>query len=156
MNRILLSFFVVLTISVVACNDDDAKPSYSFTDQDAQGEINNESWTYADGFATADHFFLITLTLEESKSGCDLSTVPERDRVSFITEFDTRVYELGTGSTVYTVTLTDVENIGDNHIAVDGAIEITEVTATTVSGRLDARIDSRYFINGNFTVPICR
>jgi hypothetical protein len=155
MNRILLIVFVVLAVSVVSCKDDDAKPSYSFEDQDAQGKINNEPWTYTDGYATADQFFVITLTLDEDETGCAIS-VPERDRVSFIAEFDTKVYPLGTGSTVYTVTLTDAENPQDHHIALEGAIEITEVTATTVSGRLDARVDNGNFINGNFTVQICQ
>jgi hypothetical protein len=84
MNRILLSLFVVLAVSVVSCkDDDDAKPSYNFKDQDVQGKIGNESWTYVDGYALADEFFVITLTLEEAETGCNIS-VPEKDRVAFI------------------------------------------------------------------------
>src|SRR5690349_10490747 len=110
MNRILLSLFVVLAASVVSCKDDDEKPSYNFKDQDAQGMIAGESWTYVDGYATADDFFVITLTLEEPETGCDILS-PTTDRVGFIAEFDNKVYELGKGSTVYTVTLTDSDNI---------------------------------------------
>jgi hypothetical protein len=154
MNRIFLSLFVVLAVSVVSCKDDEEKPSYSFKDQDAQGKIANESWTYVDGYATADQFFVINLTLEEAETGCAIS-VAEKDHVAFIAEFDTRVYQLGTGSTVYTVTLIEMDG-PVNHISTEGAIEITEVTDTHVSGRLDARVDGENYINGNFTVPICK
>lgn len=157
MNRICLSLLIVLTASLVSCkdDDDDDKPSYSFKDQEAQGKIGNESWTYTDGYATNDQFFVINLTLDEGETGCGISD-PKKDRVSFIAEFETKVYQLGTGSTVYTVTLTDAENLQDQHISIEGAIEITSVTDTHVSGKLDARFDEENFINGNFTVPICK
>src|SRR5262249_43941460 len=138
-----------------SCKDDDEKPAYSFKDQEAQGKIGNESWTYVDGWATADQFFVINLTLEEAETGCAIS-VAEKDHVAFIADFETKVYPLGTGSTVFTVTLTDMQDLQNQHISLEGAIEITEVTDTQVSGRLDARVDGENFINGNFTVPICK
>ena len=54
-----------------------------------------------------------------------------------------------------TVTLFDDEEVM-NVIATEGAVEITSVTDTHVTGRIDARADEDNFINGNFTVPLCQ
>lgn len=158
MNRICLSLLIVLTASLVSCkdDDDDEKPSYSFKDQEAQGKVGNEDWTCIDGYATNDQFFVITLTLEEDGTGCGISAIPARDNVSFITELETGVYLLGTGSTIYSVTLTDADDLSNHHVALEGAIEITSITDTFVSGRLDARLDDGNYVNGNFSVPICK
>jgi hypothetical protein len=37
-----------------------------------------------------------------------------------------------------------------------GAIEITNVSSTSVSGRIDAYADDNNYINGNFEVLICK
>jgi hypothetical protein len=42
-----------------------------------------------------------------------------------------------------------------NWIAAKGAVEITSITDTEVSGRIDAQYGTNTFVNGNFTVPLC-
>src|SRR5690606_40977769 len=53
------------------------------------------------------------------------------------------------------VTLFDDEEVM-NVIATEGAVEITSVTDTHVTGRIDARADEDNFISGNFTVALCQ
>jgi hypothetical protein len=43
-----------------------------------------------------------------------------------------------------------------NNLASTGAVEILSISETQVSGRIDARIDDESFVNGNFTVNICK
>lgn len=42
-----------------------------------------------------------------------------------------------------------------NCIAAEGAVEITTISETGVTGKIDARCDAGFFINGNFSVNFC-
>lgn len=99
----------------------------------------------------------VTLVLPSEDEGCDI--MPDGDRVFFTLPSNTGVHLLKfdfndlEGSR--TVTLFDDEEVM-NVIATEGAVEITSVTDTHVTGRIDARADEDNFINGNFTVPLCQ
>ena len=54
----------------------------------------------------------------------------------------------------YTLIFNDAFGV-DLVIANCGAIEITDVSATTVTCKIDAEVDEQSFLNGNFSVPIC-
>jgi small nuclear ribonucleoprotein (snRNP)-like protein len=157
MKRIYLNLFMLLVISLVSCKDDDnAEPAYNFKDQDATGKIENESWTYKDGYADiGSELIYVTLTIEQAGKACDI-TSPTGDRVLFTVDKEPTLYLLGgSGSTMYTATLLESDDTM-NHIALEGAIEITSITNDTVSGKIDARVDDETFVNGNFTIPICQ
>jgi len=64
------------------------------------------------------------------------------------------LYELGVN---YSLTFNDASVVNEVNavIALCGAIEITEVTATSVTGKLDAYGDDDSILNGNFTVELC-
>lgn len=101
--------------------------------------------------------YTLPLVLPSEDEGCDI--MPDGDRVFFTLPSNTGVHLLKfdfndlEGSR--TVTLFDDEEVM-NVIATEGAVEITSVTDTHVTGRIDARADEDNFINGNFTVPLCQ
>lgn len=148
-------------VLLLACGDDeDPKSSYSFKDQDVSGEIEGDSWTYADGYVEESEFdgeevLDITLTLEQDGSVCDIFT--EGDRVFFFVPKAVGVYKLSFDLNSFdgqTVTLFDEEETL-NTIATEGAIEILSISETEVTGRIDARSDGNNHVNGNFTVSFC-
>jgi hypothetical protein len=161
MRRILQ--FAGILFLIFSCKDDE-EPSYSFKNQDASGKIGNVAWTYQDGRATidgsgADARLNISLIIAQQSGdqGCDIFQI-EGDEVFFGVPAVVGLYKLsfnlnsGTGQTA---TLFDDEETF-NHIAAEGAIEILTITATQVTGRIDARGDQENTVNGNFEVDICQ
>jgi hypothetical protein len=158
MKRIYLNLFMLFVISLVSCKDDDkAEPAYSFKDQDATGKIENESWTYKDGFVDiGSGLIYMTLTIEQNGTTACEATSPIGDRVLFTVDKEAKLYLLGgSGSPMYTATLLESDDTM-NHIALEGAIEITSITDEGVSGKIDARVDDETYVNGNFTIPTCQ
>lgn len=158
--------FVLIALTFSCGGDEDNGPGYKFIDQDAAGEIDNVSWTYADGYASIDDFgggemrVSVDLTLPQVKHGCDMD-FPEGDAVFFSVPNEVGLYKLkfdfncsNNCDDEYTVTLFKKDGF-ENFIASEGAVEILAISASEVSGRLDARYDDNSYVNGNFTVSIC-
>lgn len=158
-----LKIYVILvfTFLLVGCNDDDERKNfYSFKNQDLKGEIEGDTWMYADGYVAESIFddeevLDITLTLVHDGSICE--SFPEGDRVIFFVPNAVGVYELSFDLASFNgqvVTLFDAEQTL-NTIATKGAIEILSISETTVTGRIDARADGDNYVNGNFIVSFC-
>jgi hypothetical protein len=157
MKRYYSSLVIVVAIAFTSCGgDDDNSPSFKFKDQDARGKINNVAFAYADGFADVDTDEIrVTLTLEQPEDICE--NMPEGNTVFFYVDNEVKLSKLFLDLNAFeglTVTLYQKEGSG-NYIASEGAIEILTITDTEVTGRLDARLDSESFINGNFSVQRC-
>lgn len=164
-RSILPSVFVLLTCLTLACSDDDEKGnSYSFKDRDLQGEIEGDSWTYADGYVETmtvdgEESLSVNLMLVQESAAC--AVFPEGDQVFFFVPNAVGLYKLSFDLGSFdgqVVTLYDDDNGGPNAtniIATTGAIEILTITDTEVTGRIDARYDKDNYVNGNFTVSFC-
>jgi hypothetical protein len=155
MKRYYSPLALVALIALTSCGgDDEASPSYKFKDQTAQGKINDEAFSYGDGYADVETDEIrITLTLPQTEDICDI--MPEGNTVTFYVDNEVKLSKLSFNPNSFegqTVTLYDGTT---SHIATQGAIEILSVTDTEVTGRLDARSDSETYINGNFTVQRC-
>lgn len=154
----LLLFASVLAFA--SCDDDEkssSSSSYKFKDQDLQGKINNESFLYDDGFAdVGDEYIDITLVLPQNEDVCDLFNI-EGNSVFFYVSNEIKLTKLSFDLSSWegqTVTLFAKDG-AKNLIATEGAIEILSITDTEVTGRIDARVDSKSYVNGNFTARRC-
>ncbi|MBL7833825.1 MAG: hypothetical protein JNK18_07720 [Cyclobacteriaceae bacterium] len=161
-RSILSPLFVLLTCLTLACSDDDEKgSSYSFKEQDLQGEIEGGRWTYADGYVETTTLegvesLSVNLMLTQTSGACETFSI-EGDQVFFTVPNEVGLYKLSFNLGSFsgqTVTLFDTETVL-NTIATKGAIEILTITDTEVTGRIDARADKDNFVNGNFTVSFC-
>lgn len=161
-RSILSPLFVLLTCLTLACSDDDEKgSSYSFKEQDLQGEIEGGSWTYADGYVETTTLegvesLSVNLMLTQTSGACETFSI-EGDQVFFTVPNEVGLYKLSFNLGSFsgqTVTLFDQQTVL-NTIATTGAIEILTITDTEVTGRVDARADKDNFVNGNFTVSFC-
>ena len=157
----LINAIALCLLLLTSCSKDDESPVYDFKDQALAGAIEGVSWSYGDGYASttgegATAKLHVTLVLPSEDEGCDI--MPDGDRVFFTLPSNTGVHLLKfdfndlEGSR--TVTLFDDEEVM-NVIATEGAVEITSITETHITGRIDARADEDNFVNGNFSVPLC-
>jgi hypothetical protein len=153
-------FCVILFIlSVSACSEDDEKnaPAYAFQDQIIQGKINGQVWSFKDGNAEVNSF-------DETKLSIDLGSNKVNDPCGFGATSGLRVFfsikkelglkELSSSTEGQTITMYDPEG-SLNTISSEGAVELLTITATQVTGRIDAQFDDDNFVNGNFTVLLC-
>ena len=170
-STILLGLLIALAIS---CKDDDADEKnggYSFKDQDLGGMIGGVLWTQRSGFAQEESYNgeeILGIDLVETVSsgeGCTMF-MPEGDYVFFDVPNKVGLYELSinwdadlANSTEKsrTVTLYDGDDKDKiNYIATSGAIEILSISETEITGRIDARAEEGTYVNGNFTVALCK
>jgi hypothetical protein len=153
---------IALALLFASCSSEEQKPAHSFLDQDLSGKIEGESWTLGDGYADitgegTEAKLHVTLLLPHEGAGCDLMADGDRVLFSFplyaglhVLKFDFNDLENNR-----TVTLFDDEETM-NVIASVGAVEITSITDTEITGRIDARADDDNFVNGNFAVSLCQ
>jgi hypothetical protein len=164
MKRIFWALVNAIALSLFfgSCSSEDPKPAYNFVDQDLSGKIENEAWTFGDGYAAvtgagADAKMHITLLKEVEGEGCDI--IPTGDMVIFTLPFatglETLLLDFNNLENSRTVTLFDEEQTL-NSIATQGAVEITSISDTEVVGRIDAQADNGNYVNGNFAVSLCQ
>ncbi len=155
---------LILSITAVlfSCGGDDEKPSHNFKNQTLSGKIANTPWAYGDGYAEIygtgdDSEIYIDMFKDVDGEGC--GSIPEGNQVFFYVPNKVGVYklkfDLNNLEASQTITLFEDEGVM-NSIAAEGVIEITAITETTISGRIDAKVDAENNVNGNFTVNICQ
>ena len=161
-----LTLFSFLSLCLICCGgDDDDGPSYNFKDQDLSGEIDDQAWTYADGFSElttleGNEYADISLVLDQAETSCDIASI-EGNYLFFYVPAEVGVYKLkpvdfsGSFEDNQTVTFLVNEDVPNNVIAQKGAIEVLSITETKITGRMDVRFDDEFFVNGNFEVDRC-
>ncbi|MCF8374553.1 MAG: hypothetical protein K9H64_23245 [Bacteroidales bacterium] len=161
-NIIYLLFLVMAPAFIISCGKDEDKPAYTFLDQEMQGKIGGDDWTLVTGSADIDHWDSTLLSLDfygvEITDPCNYYQ-PAGNKVICSVPNQVGLYELNfdlSSDNIQTVTL--YHRASElNNAAIEGAIEITLIDTTNglVQGRIDAKIDSEYFVNGNFTLIYC-
>lgn len=152
---------LIIVLSVLSCGEDDGKKKdHSFKDQDAQGKIAGNNWTYASGkFRYSDDGESIYITLYNATEDpvCATSATAFID-ISFPAEPGLQEIE-NPGSPPVVVLLHEltVDTGAGPYMGVGkkGAVEILTITDTEVTGRMDVRESNNSFVNGNFTVSFC-
>ncbi|HEY9047268.1 MAG TPA: hypothetical protein VIN08_15290 [Ohtaekwangia sp.] len=158
-----LLFYSILSLAALSCKDEAESTSYTFKDQNLTGKIDNDSWTYQTGYASVDgasaeSTLYITLVQEHTGTGCDVW--PEGDHIFFTLPHATGLYKLKFDFNNWdaednqSVTLFDHETT-TSHLASEGAIEITSISSTQITGNIDARSEDDTFVNGKFVVTVC-
>lgn len=152
----------------------------NFIDQDLQGQIEGENWTYVDGVVSTSQFtgdtsyttFLsVSVESQDSALFCSLNNPDNKSYVLFILEHDEPILQPVsktlnfdfTSDENFTVTLvsySDTSNIPFNRIVTQGALEILEVDTAQriVTGRMDVRDElegDANNVNGNFSLRYC-
>lgn len=161
MKLLSKALIACLVVANFGCGDDEG-PAYEFKDQNLQGQINGKSWTFVDGNAEVNSFddtrLSIELGAEALEDPCDFFSISGL-RVFFSVKNEVTLTELNFSlddEGGQTITLFDPEG-NQNIIATAGAIEILTITATEITGKMDARYegDGGDGVNGNFSVTFC-
>lgn len=162
MKTFNLSVLCLFLLSLLAScgGDSENSPSYEFKDQNLQGMINGESWSFITGTAQTSsqdpNQFFVDMAAMAIQDPCN-AFVLEGNRVFFSIPNEVGVHQLhldlsnGTGQTATLFDQSETLNV----IATQGAIELLTITSTEVTGRMDARGDTDSFVNGNFTLTVC-
>ncbi len=153
--------FIGLTILVcTGCFGDSGGGGYSFTDQDAQGEIAGTVWTYVSGLAEeslSDNTKVSIDLYGIDPAGGDpcglLAFTGANEVILFSVPAQVGVYEISSSQTA-----TIYDGSSNKIVTSGGAIEITSIDTMTnneVTGKVDLDFDGNNYVNGNFTVDYC-
>ncbi|BDD03313.1 hypothetical protein [Aureibacter tunicatorum] len=130
-----------------------------FSSEVATGEFMGESFTFVKGIAKKDSFdkdkHRFVLYGEESEHVlCDPFLSYPTKSIIFTVPLEVGLYEL---SLENGLTFNDASVVNSVNAvgSICGGIEITSVTDTEVSGKIDAYADEDNGFNGTFTVSIC-
>jgi len=159
---IIISGFIFLNM-LISCKDDEEEIIFEFQAQNLQGEIGGSKWELVAGKAQDFSFNNDLLSIEMVgvmvMDTCQLS-LPNTSKISFEVPKQVGFYELKVGlqnpGATQTVTFfVAAEN--QEYIASQGAIEILEINLEIelLKGRMDAQVDKKNFVNGNFDLAIC-
>ena len=159
---IIISGFIFLNM-LISCKDDEEEIIFEFQAQNLQGEIGGSKWELVAGkaqdFSINNDLLSIEMVGVMVMDTCQLS-LPNTSKISFEVPKQVGLYELKVGlqnpGATQTVTFfVAAEN--QDYIASQGAIEILEINMEIklLKGRMDARVDKKNFVNGNFDLAIC-
>ena len=152
--------FISSIIIFSSCSkDEDNGPAYEFLDQDLQGTIDGEAFVFGDGIVSSSDGELSfdLLSDMETESACEQFGFGDFVSVFFTIPEAEGIVELSLNLQSFegqTVTMFNPET-SLNVIATEGAVEITSITETSVSGKMDVKYDGENFVNGNFTAVFC-
>ena len=145
MKKIILIGLVVLTVALAGC-------TVQYTDSAVTGEINGETFTFVDGFIQSDGHVRM---YDEAQ---DFSTsYPVAYPYVMFTLPSVAVGEYKLSFSLFNLadawTVTGVDSNIVNVIFTEGYVEITEVTATTVTGGMYIEAGDD-LLNGTFTLEV--
>ena len=164
----LFTLVLLSTLFIASCSsDDDATPAdtcaAAFVTQTATGDFMGDSFTMVEGtatenFADSTEFRIVLYGEMVSGDACDGFNFDKPDStIIFSVPKVVGTYDLGLTSG-YSVTFNDASVVNEVNadVSICGAVEITAVSATQVTGKIDAEgPDVTSAINGDFTVEIC-
>ncbi len=161
----MVSLLILPLLFLASCSDDEDDTTDNctadFVSQTATGLFMGNTFTMVEGtagenFADSTEFWITLYGEAVTGDACDNFNFDKPDlSIIFTVPMTVGTYELSFGA--YSVTFNDasVPNTTNADVAVCGAVEITSITATTVSGKIDADADANSYLNGNFTVERC-
>lgn len=137
--------------AVVKVNDKEADDAqnyvmqYAFEDQNVSGKFQDNDVTLFDGYVKTQPNWNV-ITLSATDTNCDLS---------FSQDGDVDIYiDSDLNEKVYNPVMVSFKS---NAFQINyGVVEIVSITEGVISGRVYAKMDDSNFINGNFTVEICK
>ena len=164
MRKLFCALSLAVVVLFTSCDDEESTPAVDFQDQNAQGTINDQTFSLGEASASpsllqdSDLSFQLFDSSESFTDVCDFFGFGDNVSVFFSLPAEVGVYNLNidlSNLDGQTATLFDpAETL--NIIATQGAIEILTITDTLVTGRLDVRDGSGNSVNGNFTATRCQ
>lgn len=167
MKKLQLLLLGSLLITIISCSkDDDPSPPYEFIDQNVQGVIDGLPFEFgegvvADSFSEEDEYYFTLYDQNEQYDDVCNVFISELIYVAFNLPGEEGLYELYfdltsfDGIVVNLVNPNGEDDIPQIALASFGAIEITSITTTEITGKIDASLDEENSINGNFSVQFC-
>lgn len=160
----LISLLLLFALFISSCETEEEEPDEcapQYTDQTLAGSISGESFNDPHGIAEVSstnedelnfHFYIIS-----EGEGCELTNAGKKHYISFtLPRFRKDLegsHELGVfDGRIHAVSFHIEESTKG---ATCGGIEITGVSGSEISGRIDAEFDGENTVNGTFTVPRC-
>jgi len=121
------------------------------------GKINGATWTFVSGIARNSPYSESTLNLifvgEATADPCAM--FPSKQIMTSV-KANVGLTPLGQAPDFRSVTFFwQTPEGGINKIATEGSIDVQEITATEVVGRMIATFDGVTFVNGTFRLKIC-
>jgi len=145
---------LLLSAALVGCatDDGDSMSTTEIQSSPVTGMVGGKAWTFQAGHTDAflsegDDDFFATL-FPATFTACGFSE-PAGDHLIIAVPKTVGDYPMSLARNMTFV-------VGsDNKIAIDGHIEVTEVTATKLKGGIAAKFDAQNSINGTFELTIC-
>lgn len=161
-----LALMLLLIVSATACQPEDpdepltCQPS-GFVNQAATGEFMDTTYTVLTGKAKEDPF---DSTMYRFSLYGETPTGDMCDNFNFDLPRKSIIFTLPKSVGTYALSSSRgltfnyaLPNQTDATVATCGNIEIISITATTITGKLEADArDNESFLNGNFTVQLCQ
>lgn len=171
----LFSLLLMLSILFVGCDTEDEEPDSNgngngngnggdcaaeYIEEPVSGAIFDTDFSEPKGiveeYALGDDEYIFRFYIESEGEECEITNEGEGYMINFVLPMEDLEgeYNLGVGEGDYAVTFTQEGEMSATAVTC-GGIEITSVTDTHISGRIDAHYDSENTMNGEFTLPIC-
>ena len=151
-TKLLAALIPVVALILFACS---GGKDYSFSDDAVSGKAGGTDVVFKYGRAMYDEVFdkpVIKYNLYTDDVDVCLSFPNSEYQIMLNLPQDTGLYEL---DMMTNITI----NWGSNNIICgDGAIHIVNINLSdsTITGKIDARSGEENFVNGTFTVPVCK
>ena len=152
-TKFLTALIPVVLLILFACSG--GKKDYSFSDDPVSGKAGGTDVVFEYGRAKYDTRFdeeIISYNLYTDSVNVCLSFPGSEYQIMMSLPRDTGIFELGMQENI-------TINWGSNNIiCADGAIHIVNINLSdsTITGKIDAKSGEDNFVNGTFTVPICK
>jgi hypothetical protein len=150
----------LLLLVPLACGGGSGGGGATISDQPMTGKINGMAWTLmvaeTDSFLSTDKFFANLYNVPIA-SPCN-GGFPTGSTLSMILNVPKAVgsYNLGFAQNLTaTFVIDDGVNPVQNNIALQGTIEVTALTATTITGGANITYNASNTVDGTFTINIC-
>lgn len=160
---ISLAFAVIFTAILFSCKKDDLEkekpiPPHNFLNRPLSGIIDSKVFTFVSGskqfpfYTQSISLFHLTNSTTTGKDTC-VSTGYGAMKIRFgvARNLETKVYGIGPDAD-YRCAIISQDTFYNNP---RGAVEILSIGSKTISGRIDAMVDSSTYVNGNFEVSVC-
>ena len=142
-------------------NKGENSPQGSFKSESVTGLFNGKPWSILSGTATPNRFdpseVQITLSDTFYELPCQNFSIGKRLLITRVPLEGPSLTQFGQGNPMKTATFSFEDGTDGwmNLIAVEGKIQITSITETTVTGSIKAQFDTNHSINGTFVIPLC-
>ena len=152
--------FATAVVGLAACGGDDGGAPGTIATQPLAGMIDGQPWSFVAGKTdaflseTGDKFFATLFDKPFASSPCD-EFEPQDATHSLILNIPKAVGRYALSLSLNQTFSYPKGNSTQNDIATSGTLEVTELTATSLSGGVKMAYGSRDSVEGQFMITVC-